>query len=114
MRVLVSLALASSLLLLATALTFASDGVSEAHPVGATKVPASPIPHGVPWFVLPMLGYISMELKRQVRRRGFLSGDRAKTFSDLISLGRPRGAGDATRSSANAAASPTRPDGDPR
>ncbi len=33
-----------------------------------------------------MIGYISIGLKSQLRRRGFLDGPRGRTFSGLISL----------------------------
>ena len=39
------------------------------------------------WPVALMVGYISIDLKRQLQRRGSPSSKRSETFSDLVSLG---------------------------
>ena len=41
-----------------------------------------------PWSGVFLIGYISIGLKSQLRRRGFLDGPRGRTFTGLISLPR--------------------------
>jgi len=45
-------------------------------------------PAGWFWSGGLVIGYISLGLKSQLRRRGFLDGPRGRTFSGLISLNR--------------------------
>ena len=48
--------------------------------------PAADSPLSRLWPCGLLLGYISMDLKRRLRRRGYLFGDRREMFRDLISL----------------------------
>lgn len=53
------------------------------------------LPLGAPWPLLLSVGYISMSLKKQLRRRGYPTARRSETFADLISLRRrPAGSPD--------------------
>ena len=63
-------------------------------PAGSSAAPATRIhqdafPQETLWPLGLFVGYISMSLKRQVQRRGYPSGDRRRSFSDLVSLRRP-------------------------
>jgi len=45
-------------------------------------------PADSPWPLVLTVGYISMALKKQLRRRGYPGAERTETFADLISLRR--------------------------
>ena len=59
----------------------------------ATRLLESLFQLGIPWPLLLVAGYISIELKRQVQRRGYHGGDRREAFSDLIRMQRPSDGG---------------------
>ena len=66
-------------------------GTALAHLVGGaeTDLPG----HALFGPAFLVVGYISLDLKRQLRRRGYPSADRRATFSDLVAHD-PKPAGD--------------------
>ncbi|NIA22215.1 MAG: hypothetical protein GWP05_09700 [Anaerolineaceae bacterium] len=74
----------------------ASAAVPSGDPQAATvldgqKLPgdnSGRLPLGAPWPLLLSVGYISMSLKKQLRRRGYPTAIRSDTFADLITLRR--------------------------
>ena len=87
MRVLVVLALLSGAL---PAVCLGSSAATPGPAESALSADASPPCHApLPVMLWPfalMVGYISIDLKRQLRRRGSRSSKRSETFSDLVSL----------------------------
>jgi len=88
MRVLVVLALLSGAVL---AVCFSGPAATPSPAETAQSADASS-PCRAPltemlWPFALMVGYISIDLKRQLQRRGFPSSKRNETFSDLVSLG---------------------------
>ena len=47
-------------------------------------------PADSPWPLMLTVGYISMALKKQLRRRGYPGAEPTETFADLITLRRRR------------------------
>jgi len=101
MRVLVVLALSSgAVLAMCLSCPAATPGMAqEAQPAGINT--PSDFLTDLLWPFALMVGYISIDLKRQLQRRGSPSSKRHEAFSDLISLGHAPPAGNA----------PTRRDG---
>ena len=60
-----------------------ADFCAQRAPKGGGKLPL-----GGTWPFLLSVGYISMSLKKQLRRRGYPTSDRTASFADLISLRR--------------------------
>jgi len=93
MRLVVVLSLFLALTILATSTPAAAsqDASATADP-GAQEAPkgSGKLPLDGPWTFLLAVGYISMSLKKQLRRRGYPTCDRTATFADLISLRRRR------------------------
>jgi len=81
---------------LAVLVTSASAAVTPNDPQAATDLDerelpgddSGRLPLGAPWPLLLSVGYISMSLKKQLRRRGYPTASRSETFADLISLRR--------------------------
>jgi len=84
--------LLSALVVLALVVSWLSFArAADDSPDAAVTSPdrAAKLPLGRLWPGVLLVGYISLDLKRQLRRRGHLRSDRRDTFSDLISLDRP-------------------------
>lgn len=60
----------------------------ETSPAPEVRSPESPtrLPLELLWTGGLAIGYVSMNLKQNLRRRGHTDGDRRKRYSDLISL----------------------------
>ena len=97
MRPFVVLSLFLALTIMATAgpVTASQDVSSAAHDraqkTAETRAEApgrGRAPADTPWPLLLTVGYISMALKKQLRRRGYPGAEPTETFADLISLRR--------------------------
>jgi len=58
-----------------------TDGCDVAGPTQDSPLPLLPL-----WPTVVALGYISISLKEQLRRRGHSAAPRGRTFDDLITL----------------------------